>query len=66
MISVLEMQMDRMRKIIEVAVKNAVEAERARCLDIANNYADIEGDSEHIRPNTAMRIAMEISGESAR
>ena len=59
----LSEQLERMNRLLDQAVKRAVAAERKRCLDIAGNYADVEGDSEHLRPNMAMRIAQEIEGE---
>ena len=59
----LSEQLERMNRLLDQAVKRAVAAERKRCFDIADNYADVEGDSEHLRPNTAMRIAQEIEGE---
>lgn len=44
-------------------VETAKRVERERLIDIVDNYADVEGDSEHLRPNLAMRLVQEMRQE---
>jgi flagellar motility protein MotE (MotC chaperone) len=55
----LEQRLEASKRMVDAAVKR----ERERLIAIVDNYSDVEGDSEHLRPNLAMRLCQEMRGE---